>query len=153
MNSYQFCQTQEWKDYRDRKWRELYNMENDSNWMDTEEWIAAGCPPLPHPKWSGNYIKCAYCGWYHDISDDRHFVLEHVLPVHAYPDKRLDDNNIVLACNVCNEHKGGKILCNTLADVIIDYQKDVLSGNCAGDSQNLREYQQYMERQKECYSY
>ena len=70
MNSYQFCQTQEWKDYRDRKWRELYNMENDSNWMDTEEWIAAGCPALTHPKWSGNYIKCAYCGWYHDISDE-----------------------------------------------------------------------------------
>ena len=83
---------------------------------------------------SGKVLKGAYCGWYGEDIDipfwsrETYFVLEHVLPVFSFPQLRLDDKNIVIACNHCNKDKGGKVLHSSLSDIIIKFQKDRLDG-------------------------
>lgn len=128
MNSAQFCATKEWKVFKDRKWSELYTMEDFYNRLPKEEWIEAGCPDWPHPKETGNVIRCAYCGWYGLPTKERYLVFEHVLPIWFYPDLRLDERNIQLACNLCNKEKGAKVLHHSLSAIIKQYQRDVLEG-------------------------
>ena len=139
MNSEQFCRTQEWKDYKDAKWKELYSIEGAYSFQEWDGESVDGRPTFldyvsPHTKQSGNVIKCAYCGWYGEDIDipfwsrETYFVLEHVLPVFSFPQLRLDDKNIVIACNHCNKDKGGKVLHSSLSDIIIKFQKDRLDG-------------------------
>ncbi len=110
-------------------WTDLYNMELSYHWMETEEWIDAGCPSPPHPKEGGEIIKCAYCDWYGVNTSERYFVLEHVRPVHAFPDLSLDPNNIVVACNHCNEWKGGTIKNGrTIGQIVMQFREDLKRG-------------------------
>jgi len=125
MNSAQLCQTKEWNIFRDNLWTNLYRMERDYHWMDEESWIEAGCPELPHPKEGGVLIKCAYCGWYGENTSERYFVLEHVKPVFAFPELCFDIKNIVIACNHCNELKGGTILHGTVAEIVSRWRKEI----------------------------
>ena len=134
MNSEQFCKTSEWQDYKNQKWSLLYKIENAYNYIEWDgEWID-GEPSFksyeyPHPKESGNVIVCAYCGWYGMGNGDTYFVFEHILPISKYPNLRLDDSNIVLACNKCNKDKGNKVLHKSLSDIIKEYQRAALGGN------------------------
>ena len=125
MNSAQLCQTQAWKIFKNDLWKKLYRMENDYHWMDTESWIEAGRPEKPHPMEGGVLIKCAYCGWHGKGTSDRYLVLEHVNPVFAFPELCLDERNIVIACNHCNEFKGGIILHGTVAEIVSKWRKEI----------------------------
>ena len=41
----------------------------------------------------------------------------------------MDDKNITVACNCCNEQKGADVLNpRTLSEIMIQYQKDLLMG-------------------------
>lgn len=136
MNSEQFCQTKEWIDKKDSKWKELYVVENaynfipwDGKWADDGQPTFLHYPPLPHPKEGGSVIKCAYCGWYGKNTNNRYHCFDHILPVHSHWHLRLCDSNLVIACNYCNKLKGGHILDeNRLSNIMIKFQKDLLSG-------------------------
>ena len=132
MNSEQLCKTKEWTDFKDKLWSELYTIENGYNWIDKDEWISLGCPELPHPKTTGNVIKCAYCGWHGYQTEDTYFCFDHVRPVHAYPGLRFSKSNIVLACNHCNEFKGGTIKSGTISDIISQFKEDIKNGMISG---------------------
>ena len=134
MNSAEFCKTKEWKEYKDKKWKKLYSVEMSYHYKEWDgEWVDERPTFLdytyPHPKEGGEVIKCAYCGWYGKNTSERYFVLEHILPVSKFPERRLDDKNITVACNCCNEQKGADVLNpKTLSDIMIQHQKDLLSG-------------------------
>ena len=52
-------------------------------------------------------------------------VLEHVNPVFAFPELCFDKRNIVIACNHCNEFKGGTILYGTVAEIVSKWRKEI----------------------------
>ena len=133
MNSAQLCQTEEWIEFRNKLWQKLYRMELSYHWIeDVKEWIRLGCPDLPHPKEGGEVIKCAYCGWYGENTSKRYHVLDHVRPVHAFPELSFDEGNLVVACNHCNKEKGGTVKHGTIKQIIAQFKKDLVSGKaCA----------------------
>ena len=51
---------------------------------------------------------CAYCG--EDLIEDRRCYalgkIDHLLPKSIYPQYADDQRNLVLACDICNSHKG-----------------------------------------------
>ena len=149
MNSEQLCKTKEWSDFKDGCWSELYIIENGYNWIEKEEWISLGRPELPHPKTTGHAIKCAYCGWYGHQTKETYFCLDHVRPVHAYPNLCFSKSNIVVACNHCNKFKGGTIKFGTISDIILQFRKDIKnsiisSGYIRSDKYISQRYEKYL---------
>ena len=76
------------------------------------------CDHITNPFDLGVFARCAYCDVY---GPGVKWNLEHILPRKYYPQFAFDTDNIVLACNQCNEEKCNRVG-KSVGELVLPYQ-------------------------------